>query len=101
MQRFTAKRPASTLGATLSITTRRRPSSGSATLRLGIGLGAQEQDRERRQAQGQGVIAAVRAHRRGLDGAEVAHAAAAVDRRVAVEDLAPEAAVRRTDEVVL
>src|SRR5262245_44359500 len=104
MQRFTAKRPASTLGATFSMTTRRRPSSGSATTgwrALAMAFGAQEYDRQRRQPHRQCVIAAVRAHRRRFDGAEVAHAAAAVDRSVAVQDLLPQAAVRCADQVVL
>ena len=44
---------------------------------------------------------AVRRHRRGLDAAEVAHAAAAVDARVAVEQLAPVPAARHADAVVV
>src|SRR5205085_2001068 len=106
--RLIANRPPSTAGATFSITTRMRPSAGSddgciepPVFLLLNGCWLQEQYRKRRQRQGERVRTALRRHRRGLDAAQVADAAAAVNARIAIQALAPKAAVRRTDNVVV
>src|SRR5205823_11268959 len=86
-----------------------RPSAGSdgiaPLLLLGrlliAGRGLHEQYRKRRQRQHERMRTALRGHGRRLDAAEVANAAAAVDRRVAVQALAPETAVRRADDVIV
>src|SRR6266576_3440291 len=61
----------------------------------------QEQYRKRRQRQSERMRTALRRHRCCLDTAEIADTAAAVDAGVAVHALAPEAAVRRTDDVIV
>src|SRR5450756_2767442 len=47
------------------------------------------------------MIVPLRRHRRGLDAAQITDAAAAVDARVAVENLPPVAATRHADDIVL
>src|SRR6185503_15760108 len=79
-----------------SITTR----AGAGTV-LGLFLIRLEEDRrERRQRQGKRVTVLLVGHRHGIGAAVVAQAAAAVARRVAVEDLAPVAAAGHANPVV-
>ncbi len=108
--RLTGKRPPSTAGRTASMTARTRPSTavGDASWAMarrlvlsGIGRRA---SRNRVESGGsvrrQRMHAAVRAHRRRLDAAEVAPARAAVVAGVAVEDLAPAPGARHAEQVV-
>src|SRR5688572_15888178 len=64
-------------------------------------LGLEDDYAQRRQGQQQRVEPAVRGQRIRLYPTEIAHAAAAVDRGVAVEELAPVTAARNADGVVL
>src|SRR5439155_24512877 len=86
----------STYVRTDSITIR----TGASTL-LGLFLVRFEKDRcKRRQGQRQGVAVLLVRHRHRVRAAIVAQSAAAVNRGVAVEDLAPVAAARQADAVV-
>src|SRR5688572_2356777 len=114
--RFTAKRPQSISGMTLSTTARTRPSGPGARAVLPAArrvagfmesfLGAlafmpQIDDAERGERYANRMIPAMRGYRVGMYAALVADAAAAVDRRVGIQDLAPEPRVRHPEQVVL
>src|SRR5690242_7889990 len=106
--RLTAKRPPSTCGVMASMTARARPSAGNAStlrapcLRAAMSRPAEfeENRRERRQRQRQRVEAAVRTDRHRMHTAEIAHPAAAVERGVAVQHLAPESGFGNADGVI-
>src|SRR4051794_40310470 len=95
-------RVASTAGAAF-FRVRRAVAAGG--LRAGVGrsgglIGREQNGGERRKRQRQGMAAALGADRRGLHPAEIAHATAAIDRRIAVEDLAPAAGLRHAQDVI-
>src|SRR6185503_14728667 len=89
-------RPQSTWGRTDSMTTR----GGAVSFFVSL-LRFEEHHGEWRAGDRQRMAEALVRHGRGVRAAEVAHAAAAVEGRVAVEELAPAAAARHADAVVV
>src|SRR5512133_2833925 len=61
----------------------------------------QEQYRKRRQRQRERMRTTLGGYRRRLDAAQISDSAAAVDSGVAIQPLAPEAAVRCADHVIV
>src|SRR5215470_11243033 len=98
-QRLIGNRPWSTIGATLSITARPRPSAPVLLATGSTGV-FEQQNRQRRQREGERVGAAVRSRGHGVRAAEISHPASAVLSRVAVQRLAPVAGVGNTDHVI-
>src|SRR6185437_651104 len=109
--RLMGKRPQSTRGVMVSMTTRILVTTslafadGSLALRYAAAArllpGCQYQRAEWRQAQVQGVKMSVRGQRSRLDGAEIAETAAPVLAAIAVQPFTPDSATRHADLVVV
>src|SRR2546425_4165203 len=96
MTRLIGYCPQSTCGRTFSITTR----AGAGLVFWLLLVRLEEDHRERRQCQRKGMTVFLVRHGDRIGAALVAEATAAVEARVAVEDLAPVAAARHADAVV-
>jgi hypothetical protein len=78
-----------------------RDVAGGPSRSSGWWVGLEEDDAQGRQREGERMRSAVPGREVGFHAPEVAHAAAAVERRVAVQELAPGAAVGHADAIAL